>query len=153
MNCQKSVAGSTAVGWRAGSEERRRGAGAHRGLPGVQAAAGSATDVVCQHAAAGLGVRGSGVVATADHGGGGCGGGAGGLRRQASRCVRDLPGATARQRTGARAARAAGSVLAGWPVALAASALLATVLLQQRSQEADEVVAAHVRSLLGESPE
>jgi anti-sigma factor (TIGR02949 family) len=38
--------------------------------------------------------------------------------------------------------------LAGWPVALAASALLATVLLQQRSQEADEVVAAHVRSLL-----
>jgi anti-sigma factor (TIGR02949 family) len=39
-------------------------------------------------------------------------------------------------------------MLAGWPVALAASALLATVLLQQRSQEADEVVAAHVRSLL-----
>ena len=39
-------------------------------------------------------------------------------------------------------------VLAGWPVALAASALLATVLLQQRSQEADQVVAAHVRSLL-----
>jgi anti-sigma factor RsiW len=40
--------------------------------------------------------------------------------------------------------------LAGWPVALAASALLATVLLQQRSQEADEVVAAHVRSLLAD---
>ena len=39
-------------------------------------------------------------------------------------------------------------MLAGWPVALAASALLATVLLQQRSQEADQVVAAHVRSLL-----
>ncbi len=39
-------------------------------------------------------------------------------------------------------------VLAGWPVALAASALLATVLLQQRAQEADEVVASHVRSLL-----
>jgi mycothiol system anti-sigma-R factor len=39
-------------------------------------------------------------------------------------------------------------VLAGWPVALAASALLATALLQQRSQQADEVVAAHVRSLL-----
>jgi anti-sigma factor RsiW len=39
-------------------------------------------------------------------------------------------------------------MLAGWPVALAASALLATVLLQQRSQEADEVVAAHIRSLL-----
>jgi mycothiol system anti-sigma-R factor len=38
--------------------------------------------------------------------------------------------------------------LAGWPVALAASALLATVMLQQRSQEADQVVAAHVRSLL-----
>jgi anti-sigma factor RsiW len=41
-------------------------------------------------------------------------------------------------------------MLAGWPVALAASALLATVLLQQRSQEADEVVAAHVRSLLAD---
>jgi mycothiol system anti-sigma-R factor len=41
-------------------------------------------------------------------------------------------------------------VLAGWPVALAASALLASVLLQQRSQEADEVVAAHVRSLLAD---
>jgi anti-sigma factor (TIGR02949 family) len=39
-------------------------------------------------------------------------------------------------------------MLAGWPVALAASALLATVMLQQRSQEADQVVAAHVRSLL-----
>jgi anti-sigma factor (TIGR02949 family) len=39
-------------------------------------------------------------------------------------------------------------LLAGWPVALAASVLLATVLLRQRSQEADEVVAAHVRSLL-----
>jgi mycothiol system anti-sigma-R factor len=37
---------------------------------------------------------------------------------------------------------------AGWPVAVAASALLATVLLQQRSVEANEVVAAHVRSLL-----
>ncbi len=37
---------------------------------------------------------------------------------------------------------------AGWPVALAASALLATVLLQQRSLDANEVVAAHVRSLL-----
>jgi anti-sigma factor RsiW len=33
---------------------------------------------------------------------------------------------------------------------LAASALLASVLLQQRSQEADEVVAAHVRSLLAD---
>jgi anti-sigma factor RsiW len=41
-------------------------------------------------------------------------------------------------------------MLAGWPVALAASALFATVLLQQRSQEADEVVAAHVRSLLAD---
>jgi anti-sigma factor (TIGR02949 family) len=41
-------------------------------------------------------------------------------------------------------------MLAGWPVALAASALLATVLLQQRSQEADVVVAAHVRSLLAD---
>jgi anti-sigma factor (TIGR02949 family) len=39
-------------------------------------------------------------------------------------------------------------MLAGWPVALAASALLATVLLQQRAQEADQIVAAHVRSLL-----
>ncbi len=37
---------------------------------------------------------------------------------------------------------------AGWPVAVAASGLLATVLLQQRSLEANEVVAAHVRSLL-----
>jgi mycothiol system anti-sigma-R factor len=37
---------------------------------------------------------------------------------------------------------------AGWPVALAASAMLATVLLQQRSVRADDVVAAHVRSLL-----
>ena len=37
---------------------------------------------------------------------------------------------------------------AGWPVAVAASAMLATVLLQQRSMEADDVVAAHVRSLL-----
>jgi anti-sigma factor RsiW len=38
--------------------------------------------------------------------------------------------------------------LAGWPVALAASAMLATVLLQQRTQVADDMVAAHVRSLL-----
>lgn len=37
---------------------------------------------------------------------------------------------------------------AGWPVAVAASAMLATVLLQQRSLEADDIVAAHVRSLL-----
>ena len=37
---------------------------------------------------------------------------------------------------------------AGWPVALAASAMLATVLLQQRSVEADDIVGAHVRSLL-----
>ena len=37
---------------------------------------------------------------------------------------------------------------AGWPVALAASALLATVLLQQRSLEANDIVGAHVRSLL-----
>lgn len=36
----------------------------------------------------------------------------------------------------------------GWPVALAASALLATTLLHQRDQEADTIVAAHVRSLL-----
>ncbi len=36
---------------------------------------------------------------------------------------------------------------AGWPVAALASGLLATVLLQQRSVEANEVVAAHVRSL------
>jgi mycothiol system anti-sigma-R factor len=39
---------------------------------------------------------------------------------------------------------------AGWPVAVAASGLLATVLLQQRSLEANEVVAAHVRSLLAD---
>jgi mycothiol system anti-sigma-R factor len=37
---------------------------------------------------------------------------------------------------------------AGWPVAVAASGLLATVLLQQRSLEANAVVAAHVRSLM-----
>jgi len=37
---------------------------------------------------------------------------------------------------------------AGWPVAVAASAMLATVLLQQHSLEADDVVEAHVRSLL-----
>jgi anti-sigma factor RsiW len=37
---------------------------------------------------------------------------------------------------------------AGWPVAVAASAMLATVLLQQHSLQADELVAAHVRSLL-----
>ena len=36
----------------------------------------------------------------------------------------------------------------GWPVALAASAVLATTLLHQRDQEADMIVAAHVRSLL-----
>ena len=39
-------------------------------------------------------------------------------------------------------------MFASWPVAVAASALLVTVLLQQRSHEADDVVAAHVRSLL-----
>jgi anti-sigma factor RsiW len=39
-------------------------------------------------------------------------------------------------------------VWAGWPVALAASALLATVLLQQRTLQADDIVGAHVRSLL-----
>jgi anti-sigma factor RsiW len=38
--------------------------------------------------------------------------------------------------------------LAGWPVALAASAMLATVMLQQREQVADDIVSAHVRSLL-----
>jgi mycothiol system anti-sigma-R factor len=39
---------------------------------------------------------------------------------------------------------------AGWPVAVAASTLLATVLLQQRALEANGVVAAHVRSLLAD---
>jgi anti-sigma factor (TIGR02949 family) len=39
-------------------------------------------------------------------------------------------------------------MLAGWPVAVAASALAASVLLQQRSLESDAIVAAHVRSLL-----
>ena len=39
-------------------------------------------------------------------------------------------------------------MLAGWPVAVAASALAATVLLQQRSLESDAIVATHVRSLL-----
>jgi anti-sigma factor RsiW len=37
---------------------------------------------------------------------------------------------------------------AGWPVAVAASAMLATVLLQQHSLLANDVVEAHVRSLL-----
>jgi anti-sigma factor (TIGR02949 family) len=37
---------------------------------------------------------------------------------------------------------------AGWPVAVAASAMLVTVSLQQRSLEGADVVAAHVRSLL-----
>lgn len=41
-------------------------------------------------------------------------------------------------------------LLAGWPVALAASAFLASVLLQHRSEAADEVVAAHVRSMLAD---
>lgn len=74
-------------------------------------------------------------------------------------------GAPATGRTGAAGrARAAGMasaassarspgrwlIWAGWPVALAASALLATVLLQQRSVQADEVVDAHVRSLLAD---
>jgi anti-sigma factor RsiW len=39
---------------------------------------------------------------------------------------------------------------AGWPVAVAASALLATVMLQQRSLQTNEIVAAHVRSLLAD---
>jgi anti-sigma factor RsiW len=39
-------------------------------------------------------------------------------------------------------------IWAGWPVAVAASAMLATVLLQQRSVEAEALVSAHVRSLL-----
>ncbi len=39
-------------------------------------------------------------------------------------------------------------LLAGWPVAAAACAILATVLLQARSAEADDIVSAHVRSLL-----
>jgi len=46
--------------------------------------------------------------------------------------------------------RASWLLWAGWPVAVAASGLLATVLLQQRSLEANEVVAAHVRSLLAD---
>jgi anti-sigma factor RsiW len=58
--------------------------------------------------------------------------------------------ATEQPATRARRGPARWFMLAGWPVALAASALLASVLLQQRSQEADEVVAAHVRSLLAD---
>ena len=63
-----------------------------------------------------------------------------------------MPLAPAARTSTPRATRGAARwlMLAGWPVALAASALLATVLLQQRSQEADEVVAAHVRSLLAD---
>jgi anti-sigma factor (TIGR02949 family) len=48
----------------------------------------------------------------------------------------------------ARRGRGRWLVLAGWPVALAASAMLATVMLQQRAQVADDIVSAHVRSLL-----
>lgn len=47
----------------------------------------------------------------------------------------------------ARRGRGRWLVFAGWPVALAASAMLATVLLQQRTQVAGDIVAAHVRSL------
>jgi len=59
--------------------------------------------------------------------------------------------AGARMERGARGGRGGSRqwfMWAGWPVAVAASAVLATVLLQQRSLEADDVVAAHVRSLL-----
>ncbi len=41
-------------------------------------------------------------------------------------------------------------MLAGWPVALAASALLAHGVVATAFQEADEIVAAHVRSLLAD---
>jgi len=53
-----------------------------------------------------------------------------------------------RDASGARRGSRQWFLWAGWPVAVAASAMLATVLLQQRSLEADDVVAAHVRSLL-----
>jgi anti-sigma factor RsiW len=52
------------------------------------------------------------------------------------------------ERTGASRGPSRWLLWAGWPVALAASAMLATVLLHQRDQEADTIVAAHVRSLL-----
>ena len=54
---------------------------------------------------------------------------------------------TASPRQAARRAPGRWFALAGWPVALAASAMLATVLLQQRAQIADDIVSAHVRSL------
>lgn len=38
-------------------------------------------------------------------------------------------------------------LLAGWPVAAAACAILATLLLHERGTEANDIVAAHVRSL------
>ncbi|MGH8209041.1 MAG: anti-sigma factor family protein [Steroidobacteraceae bacterium] len=64
------------------------------------------------------------------------------LRRRIADAL-DEPRATRVPRGPARWLR-----LAGWPVAVAASALLAAVLLQQRSLEADDIVDAHVRSLL-----
>jgi anti-sigma factor (TIGR02949 family) len=73
------------------------------------------------------------------------------LRRRISAAL-EVPAAPASAPTAARVRRGPTRwlMLAGWPVALAASALLATVLLQQRTQEANEVVAAHVRSLLAD---
>jgi hypothetical protein len=53
-----------------------------------------------------------------------------------------------RARRGLEAPRPLAHARTGWPVALAASALLATCCYNSVTQEADEVVAAHVRSLL-----
>jgi mycothiol system anti-sigma-R factor len=60
------------------------------------------------------------------------------------------PARVARGASGGRSGSRQWFMWAGWPVAVAASAMLATILLQQRSLEADDVVAAHIRSLLAD---
>jgi len=73
------------------------------------------------------------------------------LRQRINEALETETARAASSRTARRSARREASqwlIWAGWPVAVAASVMLATVLLQQRSLEADDVVAAHVRSLL-----
>ena len=73
------------------------------------------------------------------------------LRRRIDEALEAATASAAALRPGQRSTHRRASqwlVWAGWPVAVAASAMLATVLLQQRSLEAEDVVAAHVRSLL-----
>ena len=74
------------------------------------------------------------------------------LRRKISAALEDSSPGPAVSERGRQASRRPTSwlVWAGWPVAVAASGLLVTVVLQQRSLQANEVVAAHVRSLLAD---